>query len=345
MNKEILCKVCGTNIIVMNSKIKKSISLTSGCCSFFCFKTTQEYFERRRKSDELRIQKIRETGSFSFNGSLSKITRAKRFLERIGVVCASLSDEEIISLWKLEFNKQTGHGQKIKLGLEKKHPNVELRHNMFKERVVKASCTVLGIQYKDAFTTHEKQEINKKAYQNFRVKDTKSWKLKHIIKNSTIDIVLLTDDEVDILYAEYVSNRFNRRSLESTRNGYLRTAKGWYEMSNQPGDKFFYRSSWEKVVFEALDILVGERKIKYVKNPDRIEYTLDGVRRHYYPDAAFINLFDKTIVLEIKPKRKVNEPANLIKFESAINTLGKYFQVLTEDDIFEGELLKKLENF
>lgn len=343
--KEILCKVCGTKVEVINSIVKKSLSLSSNCCSFLCFKMTEEYVERRKKSDKIRIQKIRETGSFSRNGFLSTITRAKRFLEENGISCSALNDEEIISRWKLEFNRLSGHGEKIKLGRERKYPDSTTRKMADKERVVKGSCKIIGIQYRNDFTDQEKREITKKAYQNFRVKDTKSWKIKHITRNSSTDVTNLSNDDIEKLYSEYVSMRFSRTSLESTRNGYLKTSKGWYDMTNQPGDRFFYRSSWEKFVFEALDVLVGEKKIQYVKNPDRIEYELDGVKRHYYPDASYVNLSGKNIVLEIKPKRKLDERVNSEKIKKASSLLGECFQVLTEDVIFEGELLKKLENY
>lgn len=343
--KQFICKVCGLKAEVINSVFKKSISLQSNCCSLSCFKLTEEYLERRKNSDKLRVQKIKETGSFSRNGSASKITRAKRFLESNDVSCSCLSDEEIVARWKLEFNRISNHGEKIKSGREKIYPNPNERKAADKERVVKGSCKIVGIQYRDDFTDQEKQEITKKAYQNFRVKDTRTWKIKHIIKNSTIDVACLSSSDIDKLYSEYVSLRFSRASLESDRNGYARSSKGWYDMTNQCGDRFFYRSTWEKIVFEALDILTGEGKIRYVKNPDRIQYELDGIKRHYYPDASYVSLSGKTIVLEIKPKRKLDEHINSAKIKEAIKLLGECFQVLTEDEIFEGELLKKLENY
>lgn len=343
--KQIICKVCGLKIQVTNSVFKNSLSLKSGCCSLPCFRLTEEYFERRRKSDELRVQKIKETGSFSKNGSLSKITRARRFLENNNISCSHLSDEEVVIQWKSEFNRISNHSEKIRSGREKKHPDPITRKMADKERVVKGSCKILGIKYTADLTDHEKQEITKKAYQNFRVKDTRTWKIKHIIKNSAVDVTCLSNSDIDKLYSEYVSFRFSRASLECDRNGYTKSVKGWYDTSNQNGDRFFYRSSWEKIVFEALDVLLGEGKIKYIKNPDRIQYDLDGVKRHYYPDASYVSLSDRTIVLEIKPKRKIDEHVNSAKIKEAKKILGECFQVLTEDEIFEGELLKKLENF
>jgi len=342
--KEITCKVCGKKVEATIGFIKKQLSLKSDCCSLVCFKKTHEYKQRRKISDELRVRKINEKGGFSYNGKLSKITRSKKFLDSLSISYDGLNDEEIFHLWKKEFEKHSNHSEKIKLGRQQKYPDPELRKKADKERVVKGSCQILGIEYLKDFSEEEKKRITKKAYENFRIKDVDSWKVKHLIKNSNIDLEQISKEKIDILYSEYMSKRFKRSSLESDKNGYLRSQKGWYEMVNQPNDRFFYRSSWERIVFEALDVLVGQRKIICVKNPERVEYEFKGIKRHYYPDAAFVNLAGEILILEIKPKSKITEQINLEKISKAKSLFGDKFCVLTEEDIFENDLLNKLEN-
>jgi len=338
-----ICKICEKNVETIKSILKKSISMKTGCCSFFCFKKTEEYRERRKISDEIRVRKIRETGNFSKNGLLSSISRSKKFLDGLNISYTGLSDSEIFQLWKKEFREKSNHREKIRRGREQKYPDADARKKADKERVLKGSCKIIGIDYQEDFTETERAEITRKAYENFRVKDSRSWKIKHLIKNSNIDFNELSNEKINTLYSEYISERYKRSSLECDRNGYLKSLKGWYELINQPGDRHFYRSSWERKIFETLDILLGEGKIKRVICPERIQYIFEGVKRHYYPDAAFVSLHDETIVLEIKPKSKIEQRNNVEKISQSKIMLGNRFHVLTEEDIFEKNLMNILE--
>jgi len=337
------CVVCGATVNQMKSMIQKSASMKATCCSLTCLKKTPEYRERRRLADQARIKKIRESGSFQKNGSNSRITRAKRFLESHGILYAGLSDDDILSLWKQEFRVRAGHAEKIRAGRNRKHGDLESIRRADQERVVKGSCTVLGVEYREDFSREEKKSITREAYKNFRVKDKTTWKLKHLARHSGIkNTDSLSCDKIEKLYAEYISARFSRSQTENVRNGYTRSEKGWYSMTNQAGDKFFFRSSWEKRVFEALDHLVGVGEILSVFTPDRVEYEIDETKRHYYPDAAFVNRSGTKIVLEIKPASKVNDRCNKVKISTARDKIGNNFHVLTEHDIFCSDLIKIL---
>jgi hypothetical protein len=80
------CKVCQIEREEMNSIIKKSTSLSNRCCSFECFKKTQEYLDLRKESDNKRVVSIKNSeGGFRKNGLPSKITRAKKFLAEMNV--------------------------------------------------------------------------------------------------------------------------------------------------------------------------------------------------------------------------------------------------------------------
>lgn len=327
----------------MNSMIEKSASMKSTCCSLTCFKKTLEYRENRKIADQTRVKKIRDSGGFEKNGLKSRITRAKRFLESHDIPFSALCDEDVLKLWEQEFRIRAGHSEKVRIGRIKKHGNIESLRYADQERTVKASCTILGIEYRKDFSSEEKKTITRDAYKNFRVKDKTSWKLKHLTRHSSINqISNLTHDEIEKLYSAYVSDRFSRSSIETDKNGYTRSEKGWYLMTNQVDGRFFYRSSWEKKVFEALDHLVGSGEVLSVFTPDRVQYEIDGVKRHYYPDAAFVNRTGSRIILEIKPARKVSDSCNVVKIAFARDKIGSNFHVLTEHEIFHSDLTKIL---
>lgn len=338
------CKVCEKEVETTERHFLRSASMKMMCCSLRCLKSTSEYREKRKQADEIRVRKIKDSEGFSVNGTKSKITRAKNFLTLHGISHENLNDEQLIEIWKKEHREKSGHIQKIRSGRLEKYGSAEAIKAADKRRIVKASCKRLGIPYHEDFSEDEIKSITREAFANFKVKDTTAWKLKHILKHRQIDDAsLLNNERIDELYSEYVSYRFKRSSIETDKNGYTRSEKGWYEMSSQHFEKFFYRSSWEKKVFEALDYLVGMKAISYVCAPERIDYVLDGVRRYYYPDAAFVRLDGENIVLEVKPSRKVDEPGNVVKIHAAKNKLGKNFHVLTEAEIFGNELLEILE--
>jgi len=337
------CKVCHKIVDRMNSIISKSVSMKHDCCSLKCFKTTPDYHDRRMRGDTLRIAKIRETGDFSRNGKSSKITRAKNFLASHNIPFDGLCDSDVLELWAREFRNLSNHSEKIAIGRLKKYGDHDAVRLADKERVLKSACSMLGITYSKNFSDDERKSITNEAYKNFRVKNVYAWKLKHILSYAHIEnISELTPEAIDSLYSEYLSSRFSRSSLESDKNGYKNTEKGWYRMTNQEHDKFFYRSSWEKKVFEALDNLLGQCRIQRVITPKRIQYMINNSRRHYYPDIAFINASGSTIVLEIKPLKKIYEHVNALKISAAREDLGQNFHVLTETEIFNEDLLKIL---
>lgn len=341
---KIKCKVCEKEIEVIRSTFDKSSSMKSSCCSFECLKRTCEYREKRKNADKIRTSKIRESNGFEQNGMKSKITRAKNFLDLFCISYEGLNDKQLLELWKKEYSEKAEHSQKIRIGRLKKHGNLQSLKASDRARIVKGSCKKLHMPYRDDFTEDEIKSITKKAYENFKVSNTFAWKLKHVLRYWSIDNANSLDEKrVNELYSEYMSNRFCRESIENSKNGYTRSEKGWYVMTNQDGYKFFYRSSWEKKVFEALDCLVGSKSISHVCTPERIPYIFEEIQRHYYPDMSFVKLDGTTIVLEIKPLSKVDDAINVKKISAAKTSLGNNFQVLTEVEIFQNELIQILE--
>lgn len=339
---KIKCKVCQNEREEMNSAIKKTTSLRNGCCSFDCFKKTQEYLDLRKESDVKRVANIKNSeGGFRKNGLASKITRAKNFLSSVNIDVPPTDNDQLLLEFKKAFSIHAGHGEKIKLGRETKYPDIEDRKKADQERVVKGACNMLGIVFEPNMSLETKKEITKKAFANFRTHDKKEWKLKHLL-NVGVQITDFSNVNIDRLYTEYLSRRFKRNSIESEKNGYTCTEKGWYVMTNSI-NKFFYRSYWEKKVFEALDLLLGEGKLLGVVDPERIPYVYDGIQRHYYPDASFICAKGRKIVLEIKPHKKCDDPINVAKFCAARSIDDISFHVLTEVEIFQENIKEYLE--
>lgn len=325
----------------MNSIIKKSTSLSNGCCSLECFKTTKEYFSLRKESDDKRIARIRMTGDFHKNGMAGKITRAKNFLHALGLDTSEMSVSTLLAEFKRLFSIHAGHGEKIKIGREKKRPDPEDRKKSDQERVVKGACNMLGIKFDPDMSLILRKEITKRAFARFRSHSKKEWKLKHLL-NIGMQVLDVSEENIDRLYTEYLSRRFKKSSIETEKNGYSCTEKGWYVMTSST-DRFFYRSSWEKKVFEALDLLLGEGKILDVIEPERVPYSFDNIKRHYYPDACFINSKGQKIVLEIKPLEKCADPINSEKFCAAKSIPEISFHILTEVEIFQKDIKEYLE--
>jgi hypothetical protein len=169
---------------------------------------------------------------------------------------------------------------------------------------------MLGVTFESSMAVDVKKEITKSAFANFRSHDKIQWKLKQLL-NTGIQIFDFSNENIERLYSEYLSRRFKRSSIESEKNGCPCTEKGWYVMTNSE-NRFFYRSFWEKKVFEALDLLLGEGKISNVIDPERISYDFDGSRWHYYPDTSFICAKGQKVVLEIKPLKSVMIQSTLL---------------------------------
>lgn len=99
-------------------------------------------------------------------------------------------------------------------------------------------------------------------------------------------------------------------------------------------DKFekrlFYRSSYEKTF---LEFCINDETVTSVKSsPYKILY---DETHHYIPDFL-IEKSGETILIEIKPIRRINEYANILKFKAAdifCNKMNIKFQIFTEDNI------------
>jgi hypothetical protein len=127
------CKVCQIEREEMNSIIKKSTSLSNRCCSFECFKKTQEYLDLRKESDNKRVVSIKNSeGGFRKNGLASKITRAKKFLGEMNVDVQTMNEDQLLLEFKKAFSARSGHGHKIKLGRETKYPDPADRKKLIK---------------------------------------------------------------------------------------------------------------------------------------------------------------------------------------------------------------------
>jgi hypothetical protein len=210
----------------MNSIIKKSTSLSNRCCSFECFKKTQEYLDLRKESDNKRVVSIKNSeGGFRKNGLASKITRAKKFLGEMNVDVQTMNEDQLLLEFKKAFSARSGHGHKIKLGRETKYPDPADRKKADQERVLKGACKMLGVTFESSMAVDVKKEITKNDFANFRSHDKLQWKLKQLL-NTGIQIFDFSNENIERLYSEYLSRRFKRSSIESEKNGYPCTEKG-----------------------------------------------------------------------------------------------------------------------
>lgn len=130
-------------------------------------------------------------------------------------------------------------------------------------------------------------------------------------------------------------------SLAATRmsNGYkpYKFFKNGIFFSNKNQKNIVYRSSWEHLVFESLEI---DSEVKeYFSENLRIPYYMEG-NKNYIPDLLIKYNNNKTLLVEIKPKCQILDEKNILKFEAARKYCKENnytFEVWTEEKIKEIE--------
>lgn len=286
-----------------------------------------------------RVDTIKKTYATGFKeiGIKGKQNHRVSFLKEHGIVedVESLTEDEINSYYIKNFNKLSKRGDIIKEGILQKHGTKENVKKAYQEIFQKVARN--SLQKKGLVDEQTSPEEIKKIWRENMSKERKGnkdrtmkWKIAHLV-NKGVDVKNKTNVEISVLYSEYMSER-QYTVPESIHNGYTNTEKGYYDFKNIELS-LFYRSSWEKKVFECLDSVSEFHKFE-VKIPNKIKYFYENMNKHYHPDVSIVTSSGVEYVLEIKPKSKVNEPKNMAKFNSAIEKLGDNFKVITEDLIF-----------
>ena len=296
---------------------------------------------------------------FVKRGEVSEINKLKKFLLENKIVesCDGMTKDEMKKLYNENFNNITHHGEKIKQGILKVcDNNPEKVKNRFRAGMTKFITHKMIEEYgeeKVSQLTEEEYEnlyalLYKKYLYDYKTgKKTKEellqWKKTHLI-NHGIDaskVNSLSDEEVEKLYSEYLSERFPKLD-DNLYCGYKRTKKGWYHFksSNNP---FFYRSGWEEEVCKVLDGEIG-KTIKSVSSPDKIMYEFEGQKHAYYADFKIEFMNGDVLYIEVKPEKRVNDPVNQAKIQEAKKQYD-HFIVLSESSIFAKNLLDIIKNF
>jgi len=122
-------------------------------------------------------------------------------------------------------------------------------------------------------------------------------------------------------------------------NGYkpFKFFKNGIFFSNKNQKDIIFRSSWEHLVFESLEI--DPDVIEYFSEDLRIPYYMEG-NKNYIPDLLIKYRNNKILLVEIKPKCQILDEKNVLKFEAAKEYCKKnnyVFEVWTEDKIKEIE--------
>lgn len=312
--------------------------------------------EKTKKcADKWRETHIKKYGKdfASSRSKLSWITHIKNFLINNSIVTEdeynNLTDDEIHNLFIDNFNPITSHGDLIKKGRMEKYGNDLSEYKKsyvigIRNGVINLMEKEIGKEYLDSIDSDTYQELFDEYYVYYvseRRKGKKSheelikWKKSHLINNgfSKEMVKEMSDEEISLKYGEYISIRRKKLS-ESVLNGYKNTKKGWFTFKKF-GD-FFYRSSWEERVCQELDDLGDE--ISDVSTPEPITYVLDGKIHTYFSDFKITFKNGVIIYTEVKPYKKIDEKVNKIKIERGKETWGNNFHVLTENEIFSGEL-------
>jgi hypothetical protein len=118
--------------------------------------------------------------------------------------------------------------------------------------------------------------------------------------------------------------------------------EGWHQ-STKMGKNFYYRSGYEKIVYECLDS--WHEVIAYEAEPFEIPYIHEGQCHNYIPDAFIAFLDGHKEVWEIKPANQTLLEKNQSKWFSAkkaCEARGWGFEFITETTI--NKLKKKVKD-
>jgi len=284
------------------------------------------------KKHETLIKKYGSTHlAYSKAGNLSKFNKMLNFIKKydLSINPLDLSNDEISKIYIQNFDIIKSHGKKIKSGLKNKYANVSLE---YKNRAYKVALNHYGLDENLLnYSIDEIQQISASynKEKKFIVSDKISWKKTHLI-NIGIDITNLTENDINILYSEYLVNRISKYDICIGSN-FKSCKSGWYVFENLPNTKLFFRSSWEEIVLNELDNNILNFGIFSVDVPNPIEY-FHIRKRKYFPDIEIILKNGTQIILEIKPDYFINLELNVIKLEAAKKQLNN-FHVLNGDSI------------
>lgn len=117
-----------------------------------------------------------------------------------------------------------------------------------------------------------------------------------------------------------------------------KTKTGWHG-STKMGENFYYRSGWEKEVYELLD--QDTDVLGYKAEPFAIDYVYKGEGHQYTPDILVTYFDNHQELFEIKPSNQTLLEQNQAKWKSAETVCemrGWKFVVVTE------QMIEKLKN-
>lgn len=310
----------------------------------------KEYSDFVKISQPQRNATIYAKGSDEYirMGILANKRRKRNFLIKNNIRSKDeievLDDDAISKLFLENFNTITKHGEKIENACRAIYSDEEIKtykQQGKKTQILNIANEQLNCKY-DLFEDIPldiKQICEKiRADATFRKNGIIGWKKNHLINLGYNECELASEKNINDLYSGYISKRMNLRDDASA--GWKHTKKGFYVFKNI-NKKIFFRSSWEEVVFKIIDDLCFLGLVQDVYSPMRIEYVLDDVIRHYYPDIELI-LYDNTVLtIEIKPKNRIYDIVNIAKFKAAIKYF-KNFIILTEDEIFHEKIYETI---
>lgn len=131
-------------------------------------------------------------------------------------------------------------------------------------------------------------------------------------------------------HKQAVSKAVTARSAEKE----FSYGKSGHHVSPKAGN-IFYRSSYEKIAYEMLD--ANKNVASYQPEPFVINYlNSDGKTRRYRPDILVNKIRGKTVLIEVKPKWKLNDAKTKLKIEAGkgyAKQRGWGFEVWTEKEL------------
>jgi hypothetical protein len=190
------------------------------------------------------------------------------------------------------------HPEQGKIRNERLRSGITEESEQRRLKSIKDTYDNMSIEEKQSFSDHSKKLWENGTLRDAHAKATATYLERSA--NGEYDFKIRNENVSKSITQMYLGNEFN-------------WSKGFYDSIK--GGKCYYRSSWEKALFEILDN--DENVLSFNSEPFSIDYEFQGNKHKYIPDLL-ITYKEKIVLCEIKPIALRSIEKNVAKREVAI---------------------------
>lgn len=270
---------------------------------------------------------------------MNEETRKKISLKLTGMR-RSFETRQKMSLAQKGRKRSLETRQKISQTLHGKKHSLESRKNM--------SLSKIGMKYKPySAETHQRLSLlrkGKKHSSTWKISDEGKLRISEAQKSRKRVVSEETRKKLSQIgkgriVSKQRREKASRAIAQAYKDGKFANVNKNYKQgsfySKKNNKDLHYRSSWELQAYKLFEQM--SKIISYEVEPFFIEYQDDNnLKRNYVPDMLVVYDDGSKELIEIKPKSLLNEPRNILKFETGRRYAKENdmrFVILTEDDL------------